>query len=282
MTIANTEPGKPYQFPARDIVDAGFLELVRYGIRKAGTPLMEDSLRVVDAVLKVEAPAGPCWRRYNNDGYGQQPDGGPFTDWGQGRAWPLLTGERGHYELAAGRDARPLHQGDGRLRLARRNAPGADLGRGRHPRQGAVLRASHRLRDAPDVGPCRVHQAASVRPRRHRVRPHRRGRRSLSVGQQAARTWRSGSSAVSRAACPRERRCASRTRLPSVSVGPWTTGASRQTRRRSTTALGIHYADIVVPQGQQAAVRFTFFWPEAERWEGRDFQVEVAPKRSIA
>ena len=107
VTMANTEPGKPYQFPAKDVVDAGFLELVRYGIRKAGTPLMEDSLRVVDAVLKVETPAGPCWRRYNNDGYGQRPDGGPFTDWGRGRAWPLLTGERGHYELAAGRDAKP-------------------------------------------------------------------------------------------------------------------------------------------------------------------------------
>lgn len=25
--------------------------------------------------------------------------------WGRGRAWPLLTGERGHYELAAGSDA---------------------------------------------------------------------------------------------------------------------------------------------------------------------------------
>ena len=82
VTIANTEPGQPYQFPAKDIVDAGFLELVRHGIRRAGTPLMEDSLRVVDAILRVEAPAGPCWRRYNNDGYGQRRDGGPFDDWG--------------------------------------------------------------------------------------------------------------------------------------------------------------------------------------------------------
>jgi glucoamylase len=43
-----------------------------------------------------------------------------------------------------------------------------------------------------------------------------------------------------------------------------------------TTALGIHYADVLVPEGQQAAVRFTFFWPEPGRWEGRDFVVEVA------
>jgi glucoamylase len=47
---------------------------------------------------------GPCWRRYNHDGYGQRHDGGPFLGWGQGPAWPLLTGERAHYELAAGRD----------------------------------------------------------------------------------------------------------------------------------------------------------------------------------
>ena len=35
-------------------------------------------------------------------------DGGPFLGWGQGRAWPLLTGERGHYELAAGHDPKPF------------------------------------------------------------------------------------------------------------------------------------------------------------------------------
>jgi glucoamylase len=81
---------------------------VRYGIRKAGDPLMEDSLRVVDAALKVNTPYGPCWRRYNYDGYGPHADGKPYTGWGVGRAWPLLTGERAHYELAAGRDIRPL------------------------------------------------------------------------------------------------------------------------------------------------------------------------------
>ena len=54
--------GTPWEFPAKDIVDAGFLELVRYGIRKADDPVIVDSLRVVDAVLKVDTPDGPCWR----------------------------------------------------------------------------------------------------------------------------------------------------------------------------------------------------------------------------
>ena len=105
LRIANRAPGAQAEFPARDVVDAGFLELVRYGVRAADDPLMQDSLRVVDAVLRVDAPAGPAWRRYNHDGYGQRDDGGAYAWWGTGRAWPLLTGERGHYELAAHGDA---------------------------------------------------------------------------------------------------------------------------------------------------------------------------------
>src|SRR5262249_2090492 len=47
LTIRNRPPGTQADFPAKDVVDAGFLELVRYGIRRAGDPLFEDSLRVV-------------------------------------------------------------------------------------------------------------------------------------------------------------------------------------------------------------------------------------------
>jgi len=104
LTINNRPPGSRYEFEAREIIDAGFLELVRYGIRRADDPLMIDSLKVVDAVLKRDLPQGPGWLRYNWDGYGQRTDGGPFHTFGQGRVWPLLTGERAHYELAAGKD----------------------------------------------------------------------------------------------------------------------------------------------------------------------------------
>ena len=93
--------------PARNIVSLEFLDLVRFGVREALDPLMVDSVAVVDAVLKCELPQGPCWRRYNHDGYGQKADGGAFDGIGVGRCWPLLTGERGHYELAAGRDPMP-------------------------------------------------------------------------------------------------------------------------------------------------------------------------------
>ncbi len=93
---------------ARNIVSGDFLELVRLGLRDALDPVIVDSVTVIDRVLKRELPQGPCWRRYNHDGYGQKDDGAPFDDTGTGRSWPLLTGERGHYELAAGRDPMPL------------------------------------------------------------------------------------------------------------------------------------------------------------------------------
>jgi len=104
LHLNNRGPGERYAFEARQIIDGGFLELVRYGVRRADDPLIVDSLKVVDRILKVDAPQGPCWRRYNHDGYGEQKGGGPFLTWGQGRAWPLLTGERAHYAIAAGED----------------------------------------------------------------------------------------------------------------------------------------------------------------------------------
>jgi glucoamylase len=59
-------------------------------------------------MLKRDLPPGAGWLRYNWDGYGQRADGAPYQGWGQGRVWPLLTGERAHYELAAGNDIASL------------------------------------------------------------------------------------------------------------------------------------------------------------------------------
>jgi glucoamylase len=95
---------------AEEQVGIDFLQLVRFGLRRADDPLIVDSLRVVDELLKVDTPNGPSWHRYNGDGYGEHDDGTPFDGVGQGRVWPLLTGERGHYELAAGKDPLPYLQ----------------------------------------------------------------------------------------------------------------------------------------------------------------------------
>ncbi|MCU1383154.1 MAG: Glucan 1,4-alpha-glucosidase [Acidobacteria bacterium] len=107
LILANQPPDGRVDYPAKDIVDAGFLELVRYGVRDALDPIVVESLKVVDAVLRRDLPQGPAWCRYNHDGYGQRVDGTSFKGSGVGRPWPLLTGERGHYELAAGRDPEP-------------------------------------------------------------------------------------------------------------------------------------------------------------------------------
>ena len=92
------------------LVSPDALALVRFGLRAADDPRIVNTVTAIDAVLKRELPAGPYWYRYNGDGYGEHTDGEPFDGTGIGRLWPLLTGERAHYALAAGRfdEARSL------------------------------------------------------------------------------------------------------------------------------------------------------------------------------
>ena len=93
--------------PASAQVAVDFLQLVRFGLRRADDPLVLATVKVADALLKVDTPSGPCWHRYNEDGYGEHDDGSAYDGTGRGRAWPLLTGERGHYALCAGQDVLP-------------------------------------------------------------------------------------------------------------------------------------------------------------------------------
>jgi glucoamylase len=43
----------------------------------------------------------------------------------------------------------------------------------------------------------------------------------------------------------------------------------------SATTLGIDFVDIPIIATQRAPIRFTFFWPESNSWEGRDYMVEI-------
>ena len=70
-------------------------------------PLILGSLQLADALLRTDTPNGPVWHRYSGDGYGEHDDGRAFDGTGIGRGWPLLTGERGHFELCAGNDPLP-------------------------------------------------------------------------------------------------------------------------------------------------------------------------------
>ncbi|MDI3509156.1 MAG: glucoamylase, partial [Clostridiales bacterium] len=81
-----------------------FLELVRLGVKRADDYHITETLRVVDELTKMNTGRGVGWYRYNHDGYGETEDCQPYCGVGKGRLWPILTGERGHYELAAGND----------------------------------------------------------------------------------------------------------------------------------------------------------------------------------
>jgi glucoamylase len=97
----------------RTVLDPSFLDLVRLGVVDAADPVVANTLTLIDAELGYDTPNGTFWHRSSFDGYGEQADGTQWepVDAGSGdtigRGWPLLSGERGEYELALGLDAQP-------------------------------------------------------------------------------------------------------------------------------------------------------------------------------
>jgi glucoamylase len=88
----------------KDVVDAGFLELVRFGVRSPAAQTVLDSIVAVDRTIRVDIPGvGPAFHRYNGDKYNYDSVTGRQTD---GQPWPLLTGERGHFELGLALEGR--------------------------------------------------------------------------------------------------------------------------------------------------------------------------------
>lgn len=278
LRINNIEPGQPNEFPARDIVDAGFLELVRYGIRRGGDPLIEDSLRVVDAMLKVTTPYGDCWRRYNHDGYGQKPDGGAYTGWGRGGAWPLLTGERGHYELAAGRDPAPYVRAMERLAnhlslLPEQiwdlpDRPAQYLYFGRPSGSAMPLLWAHSeyvrlLRSAQDGV---VFDLVSEVANRY-CGPARKARTLWEVWKFHRQVARIAPGATLRVQIDAPF-------FLHFSLDEW---ATVQDVRSRASGCGFEYVDVATKPGQTAPIRFTMRYARDGRWEGRDFQVAMQP-----
>jgi glucoamylase len=94
--------GDPDHRPTEGAIAPEFLELVRYGLRRPKDERILRSLQGVDATLKVSLPAGPAWRRYAGDLYGEKDDGSPWDGSGRGRAWPVLTGERARHFFSMG------------------------------------------------------------------------------------------------------------------------------------------------------------------------------------
>jgi len=274
IRLANREPGERYEFEAREVIDAGFLELVRYGVRRADDPLIVDSLKVVDHILKVDTPMGPCWRRYNHDGYGQRKDGGPFQGFGQGRPWPLLTGERAHYELAAGQDVQPYIATFERF---------ASCG-GMLPEQ---------IWDQPNEnglvfgGP-----AGSAMPLVWAHAEYLKLLRSATDGQvfdrigvvaeRYAQKKRHphGNIEVFKLRRPLQRIPAGKTlRITSAHRFRviWTADGWQSSQVIESTQMGYagSYADLHTDRKQTGGLSFTLFWTEENRWEGRNFDIEL-------
>jgi glucoamylase len=276
VPIHNRPPGAQAEFPVAEIVDGGFLELVRYGIRKAGDPLMEDSLRVIDAVLKTSFPAGPCWRRYTHDGYGQRDDGGPFLVWGRGRPWPLLTGERGHYELAAGRDPMPYLKAMERFANATQllpeqiwdqpGIPRALLKHGCQTGSATPLMWAHAeyiklLRSASDN---RIFDTIDEVSDRY-LKPGRKPSR--------LRVWKINRRVKSVSAGGRLRIQATQPFTLHWSNDEWQHVNDTES---VSTPIGFEYVDVDIGPSARAPIRFTFNWRETRNWEGRDYAVAIA------
>ena len=278
LALRNQRPGAQFEYPAKDVVDAGFLELVRHGIRKANDSLIQDSVEVIDAVLKVDTPVGPCWHRYNHDGYGERDDGQPFNGWGTGRAWPLLTGERAHYELASGRDVRLLIKTMERLASStgllpeqvwdEADRPDMFLSFGRPTGSAMPLVWAHAeyIRLLRSVRDGRVSDQIPAVVERYQ-RPRRDAAQQLEIWKF---NWRDR---VIR------RGWTLRVLAEAAFVLRWTADEWRTINNTPSvaTAAGIEFVDIPVPLDQRAPLRFTFLWTGPGKWEGRDFTVAIDP-----
>jgi glucoamylase len=274
--INNLAPGEKADFEAREIIDAGFLELVRYGVRAAADPLIVDSLKVVDRVLKVDTPKGPCWLRYNHDGYGQRADGGPFIGWGQGRAWPLLVGERAHYELAAGREVGELIEtiekfasSGGMLPEQIWDAPDLDglvLGGPAGSAMPLVWAHSEYLKLLRSADDGRVFDCIPIVEDRYVRGNHPPSHIEVfKVSRRQIRQMTAGKSL----------RITSAARFRVT----WTPDNWQTTKLLDSTQLGYagSYADLPTTPEQTGTLSFTLFWPDENRWEGRNFEVALEP-----
>lgn len=272
--INNIAPGEKADFEAREIIDAGFLELVRYGVRAPDDPLIVDSLKVVDHVLKVDTPQGPCWLRYNHDGYGQRSDGGPFLGYGKGRAWPLLVGERAHYELAAGHDIGPLiatiesfASSGGMLPEQIWDEPdknGLVLGGPAGSAMPLVWAHSEYLKLLRSAADDRVYDCIPVVEERYaRGRPPASHIEVFKVLRRQIREITAGKTL----------RITSAERFRVIwSADGW---ATTQVADSAQVGYAGSYADLPTKPDQTGSLSFTLFWPDEGRWEGRNFDVAL-------
>lgn len=277
VPIKNRPPGQDGE-RAYHVISPDALALVRFGLRAPDDPRILNTLRAIDALLSVELPQGPCWYRYNGDGYGEHKDGAAFDGTGIGRPWPLLAGERAHYCLAGGHrdEAESLltviensSSGPGRLLPEQvwdsADIPALELFRGKPTGSACPLVWAHseyiKLRRSIHDGrvfdqPPQTVQRYLVEKRKRQIFGWRFNNKTRSI--------------------PRSKTLRLILLSPAMvhwSIDGWT--STHDTNARDT-GLGIYTLDLPtasLPAGSAAV--FTFYWPNENRWEGTDFTVRV-------
>ena len=262
---------------ASSLISPDALALVRFGLRAADDPRIRNTVIAIDAVLKRELPAGSDWYRYNDDGYGEHEDGSPFDGTGIGRLWPLLTGERAHYELALGKieEARRLlaameaSSSEGGLIPEQiwdaKNIPERELYLGRPSGSAMPLAWAHAehvklLRSLKDGG---VFDMPPQTARRYTD-----GKHEVHV-----QSWRMNAKIKN---VVEGRRL--RLELPEPATVRWSLDNWRAVNDVTTmaTGFGTHICDLPT-QNLRAneVVKFTMFWSDRKTWEGANFEVHV-------
>jgi glucoamylase len=277
VPIKNRPPAEMSQ-PAAHIVSPDALALVRFGLRAADDPRIVNTVKVIDHSLKVETPFGPAWHRYDDDGYGEHENGSAFDGTGIGRAWPLLTGERAHYELAAGRRTEAV-----RLLHALEDFAS----------QGRLL--PEQIWDAADLPEKGLHcgrPSGSAMPLVWAHAEYLKLRRSLRDGvvfdmpAQTVQRYLTQQTGSSLAIWRFNHKCQSMTvgqtlriEVVATAVVHWSPDGwqTRHDAKTKDTGLGVYWADLPtdnLPAG--TALAFTLYWPTEDRWEGTNFEVRIA------
>ena len=277
VPIKNRPPGQDGE-RAYHIISPDALALVRFGLRAPDDPRILNTLRAIDALLAVEMPQGPCWYRYNGDGYGEHKDGSAFDGTGIGRAWPLLAGERAHYALAAGHrdEAEALlvvmeNSTTGHSRLLPEqiwdaaDIPSLELFRGKPTGSACPLVWAHSEY---------IKLRRSIRDGRIFDQPPQTAKRYLAEKNvRRIFGWRFNNKVRS---IPRNKTLRIVLLTPGRvhwSVDDWKTAHDTDTR---DTGLGAYVLDLPtasLPAGGSTV--FTFYWPDQDRWEETDFRVSV-------
>jgi glucoamylase len=277
VPIKNRPPGQNLE-QASHVVSPDSLALVRFGLRAPDDPRILNTVKVIDALLRVSLPQGPCWYRYNGDGYGEHNDGSPFDGSGIGRPWPLLAGERAHYELAAGH----FEEAESLLSVMEKSPAVQSRLIPEQVWDSADIPSLELFRGKPSGSACPLVWAhseyvklrRSLRDRKIFDQPPQTFQRY--VIQKPVRQifgWRFNNKTRT---VPRGKKL--RLVLLSPATVHWTLDnwqTSQDTKTRDTT-LGIHILDLPtasLPVGSQ--VTFTFFWPLENRWEGTNYSVVV-------